>query len=487
VVLAAVSPFAALYLRNGDLASNGDWISAGSYSLVSLAFSLIAFQIFGIGGIIARYISQNDLRNIATAVLASELMTATVLFTLTRLEGIPRSVPAIHALILGVALIAYRGLTNLASRQPRHADQLRRGTNENVIMIGLNDWSVLLMKYLQAHVPRRRVIALLDENRRWIGRSVNGVQVFGPPAHLEAVIEEFATHGLRTNWVVVGGAPEVLEKTVTEVRRICAQQGLHLTFAPHPDVLSSVERCSFLDEHLDRLQPSHFPSGIRPTQYFHFKCIIEFVIVLILIFSLLPVLIIAALLVVVDVGWPVLFWQQRTGQGGRELQLYKLRTLRAPFDRKGRRIHEKQRLSCIGRLLRQTRLDELPQLFNVLAGDMSLIGPRPLLPRDQPPNSRLRLAVRPGITGWAQVNGGTLLSATEKEALDVWYIRNASLWLDLRIVGRTFLSLVRNDRRSEEALAQAMRWDFQGQGSNQALSPAAPGPTHLNGAGQPAD
>jgi hypothetical protein len=120
---------------------------------------------------------------------------------------------------------------------------------------------------------------------------------------------------------------------------------------------------------------------------------------------------------------------------------------------------------------------------------MSLIGPRPLLPRDQPTNSRLRLAVRPGITGWAQVNGGTLLSVTEKDALDVWYIRNASLWLDLRIVWRTFLSLVKHDRRSEEAVAQAMLSYAQRQGSNHTLlsASAAPGATHLNEAGVEAD
>ena len=209
----------------------------------------------------------------------------------------------------------------------------------------------------------------------------------------------------------------------------------------------------------------------------------------ILILALLPVFLMTALLVVVDVGWPVLFWQQRTGQDGRELQLYKLRTLRAPFDRQGRRVLEKRRLSSIGKVLRQTRFDELPQLFNVLVGDMSLIGPRPLLPRDQPPNSRLRLAVRPGITGWAQVNGGVLLSATEKDALDVWYIRKASLWLDLRIVGRTFLSLVKHDRRSEEAVAQAMFSYVELQGSNKTLSSAsaAPGAAHLNEAGVHAD
>src|SRR5262249_37625475 len=149
----------------------------------------------------------------------------------------------------------------------------------------------------------------------------------------------------------------------------------------------------------------------------------------------------AALVVVIDVGWPVLFWQHRVGRGGRELQIYKLRTLRPPFDRRGQRIPEDRRISWIGQRLRQSRIDELPQLLNVLVGDMSLIGPRPLLPQDQPSNASIRLMVRPGITGWAQVNGGSHLSPTEKEALDVWYISNASLWVDLRIIGMTFFSL----------------------------------------------
>jgi lipopolysaccharide/colanic/teichoic acid biosynthesis glycosyltransferase len=140
------------------------------------------------------------------------------------------------------------------------------------------------------------------------------------------------------------------------------------------------------------------------------------------------------------------------------LQLYKLRTLRPPFDRRGQKIPEQRRVSWIGRLLRQTRIDELPQLLNVLVGDMALIGPRPLLPRDQPPKPNLRLAVRPGITGWAQVNGGNSLSPTEKEALDIWYINNASLWLDLRIIGLTLRVLLSGERRSEKALADAQRF-----------------------------
>ena len=102
-------------------------------------------------------------------------------------------------------------------------------------------------------------------------------------------------------------------------------------------------------------------------------------------------------------------------------------------------------------------MDEMPQLLNVLRGEMSLIGPRPLLAQDQPLNPAIRQLVRPGITGWAQVNGGALLSAAEKEELDAWYVCNASLFVDLRIVWMTIVSLVRGDRHSERALAQARR------------------------------
>ena len=144
-------------------------------------------------------------------------------------------------------------------------------------------------------------------------------------------------------------------------------------------------------------------------------------------------------------------------QNGGNFFLYKFRTLQAPFDSHGQPVSEEQRFSWVGRLLRKTRLDELPQLFNVLVGDMALIGPRPLLPCDQPMNSTLRLTARPGITGWAQVNGGNLITADEKGVLDDWYVSNASLRLDMRVLGLTLLFLIRGERRSERALAQAPR------------------------------
>jgi lipopolysaccharide/colanic/teichoic acid biosynthesis glycosyltransferase len=110
-------------------------------------------------------------------------------------------------------------------------------------------------------------------------------------------------------------------------------------------------------------------------------------------------------------------------------------------------------------MLRRIRLDELPQLYNVLVGDMSLIGPRPLLPRDQARDYAARLSVRPGITGWAQVNGGRIISTTDKLVLDIWYVRNATMALDLAIVFRTLRMILFGDRVNDDAVMQARRAD----------------------------
>jgi lipopolysaccharide/colanic/teichoic acid biosynthesis glycosyltransferase len=437
---------------------------ADSFALISLATSLITFRLFRVSSTIPRYMSVGDFLNVAKAVVAGDLMTAMALFILTRLDGIPRSVPAIHALILGTGLLASRGLANVVARHRRRPVLPRTADAGNIILIGLNDWSVLLIKFLRAHAPDRwRVIALLDEEPHWFGRSVDGAQIFGPPAHLEALIEEFAAHGVRTDRVVIGvGADELSKDALADVRSACSRRNLDLVFASNLLGLGCTQSVGqSARQAADVVPTSPFPPEIQPTPYHRLKRLFDAVAALILILWLLPLLILAAILVFLDMGSPVLFWQQRAGQSGRELQLYKLRTLRLPFDRTGQRIPEERRVSWVGRLLRQTRIDELPQLLNVLVGDMSLIGPRPLLPRDQPPSSTLRLTVRPGITGWAQVNGGTSLSPTEKEALDIWYIRNASLWLDLRIIGMTFLVILRGERRSEKALAQAQSWRAQ--------------------------
>lgn len=171
---------------------------------------------------------------------------------------------------------------------------------------------------------------------------------------------------------------------------------------------------------------------------------------------LLPVGGIVLMLVTIDLGWPPIFWQNRLGLGGRVFRLYTFRTMAPAHDHRGVPIPEEDRLSGIGALLRRSRLDELPQLWNVLAGDMSLTGPRPLLSIDRPEGALDRLAVRPGLTGWAQVEGGRRVSNGEKAALDLWWIRNASFTLDLRILVGTIRMALTGERVNDRALALAL-------------------------------
>jgi len=144
--------------------------------------------------------------------------------------------------------------------------------------------------------------------------------------------------------------------------------------------------------------------------------------------------------------------------------------MRAPHDQHWKRIPDDQRLSAIGQILRDTRLDELPQLYNVLIGDMSFVGPRPLLPHDQHPDYAERLSMRPGITGWAQVNGGRIISASDKWILDIWYAQNASSLLDLKIILRTVKMVLFGDRINTEAVRQA-RHDLKTQPATE-MAPA---------------
>ncbi len=161
-----------------------------------------------------------------------------------------------------------------------------------------------------------------------------------------------------------------------------------------------------------------------------------------------PVIIIVAVMVWRGMGAPVLFRQVRPGLQAKPFQMLKFRTMRDAHDRDGKPLSDAERLTPLGRFLRSTSLDELPGLWNVIRGDMSLVGPRPLLmdylPLYSPAQAR-RHEVRPGVTGWAQVNGRNALSWDEKFAMDVWYVDNRSLWLDLKVIGMTLKKVVKRE------------------------------------------
>jgi sugar transferase EpsL len=163
---------------------------------------------------------------------------------------------------------------------------------------------------------------------------------------------------------------------------------------------------------------------------------------------LLPIMAIISILIRIFLGAPILFRQERPGLHGEPFTMLKFRTMTDARDAQGHLLPDGERLTPLGRFLRKTSLDELPELFNILRGDLSLIGPRPLLMQYLPyftPRESLRHTVRPGLTGWAQVNGRNYLPWDRRLALDVWYVENWSIMLDLRILVRTFRTVFRTE------------------------------------------
>lgn len=175
----------------------------------------------------------------------------------------------------------------------------------------------------------------------------------------------------------------------------------------------------------------------------------------------LPITAIVAVLIRVKLGSPVLFKQQRPGLKGVPFTLIKFRTMTDARDAAGRLRPDSERLTRFGRFLRSTSLDELPELWNVLRGEMSLVGPRPLLMEYLPlytPEQARRHDVRPGITGWAQINGRNSLNWEDKFALDTWYVDHRSVWLDLKIIALTFFKIIQRDGISQAGQATMQKF-----------------------------
>lgn len=188
-----------------------------------------------------------------------------------------------------------------------------------------------------------------------------------------------------------------------------------------------------------------------------FKRVIDFTIVLCVLLVILPFLFIIFIwLTIVNKGAGAFFMQDRPGKDGKIFKVVKFKTMTDERDTDGNLFPDADRLTKVGRFVRSTSIDELPQLINVLKGDMALIGPRPLLPQYLPLYSKeqaRRHEVRPGITGWAQVNGRNAISWTKKFELDVWYVDHCSFWLDLKIIFLTIKKVFIREGISQEGQA----------------------------------
>ena len=191
------------------------------------------------------------------------------------------------------------------------------------------------------------------------------------------------------------------------------------------------------------------------------KSVLDKVVAAIALLCLTPILITVAIAVHFWMGDPILFSQTRSGMRARIFRVYKFRSMTNDCDANGNLCADEVRLTSFGKLIRRVKLDETLQLWNIFKGDMSFVGPRPTVPeqvKDYRDWQKDRLSITPGLTGWAQVNGNTELTWTERICLDIWYLHHWSLWMDIEILFKTVGVVIWGERRNEKALNEALRY-----------------------------
>lgn len=437
------------------------------YWLFTVLAAAIVMPLFGVTAAVWRYSSLQNYLDIVMAVGAIVAGTLLLTFITNRLEGIPRALPVLQALLTSTFLVDARIASRLWHARRAKTDwtpEIIAPTADAALVVGLNKLAELYLHCISAYARDRvRVVGLLDPHAR-PGLSLLSHRVLGAPELADEVVRTLEVHGIVVTRIVLA-VP--LNELSDEAQR--ALLGLES---------SKSIPLEFLDRKIALMRPAEVsePAGTNvrtetPTQAYELgvmdgpasggslypavKRLMDMTFASLLLVMLAPIMAVGAVTTMLDVGFPILFWQERPGLGGRPFRVFKFRTMSAAFDTQGRRRTNEQRVSPIGKFLRRTRLDELPQLFSIVAGRMSFVGPRPLLPIDQPAEFSARLTVRPGLTGWAQIKGGRTISPTDKAALDIWYVKNMSLLLDARIVLGTIPMILFGERVESDAIAQA--------------------------------
>jgi lipopolysaccharide/colanic/teichoic acid biosynthesis glycosyltransferase len=442
------------------------------YILISVGCSLIVFLLAGLDRTPWRYSTVADHLQVVVLTVLAILLALGLTFALNRLEPVARSLPVVQGALIVSILISARSVARfLHARQISKVNGHVSGQwRETVLVVGVNTVAELYLLSVKEFASRRvQVAGLLVEEPQMLGRTIQQTPILGTVEQLQDILQSLEVHGVTVDRIVVATAADRLQPRALEIlleaektsniaiQFLSEQLGLE-DFSKRAPVLSSQSRNRVVSgqkalSRLGDVDVGH--TNFTEEAFRHQKRIVDALGAAFLMIMLAPVLLLVAFVVALDVGFPLLFWQQRPGLLGRPFKLYKFRTMRAPHDSRKKRIPDDQRSSALGQLLRRSRLDELPQLYNVLVGDMSLIGPRPLLPCDQSPDYVARLSVRPGITGWAQVNGGRIISTSDKLILDVWYVQNASLILDFKILLGTLKMVLFGDEINIEAVNQA--------------------------------
>ncbi len=454
-----LSPLAALLVRD-YFTPHGHALTATTlYACLSVLIAAVVFPLAGLNRTLWRYTSLAELVRLQAVVSITVLLAVLVTFAYTRLLDIPRSLPLLQWVFLMTAMTG----TRLAIRVWRERnsgvgeDFNKSFSTEHVLIVGVNPLAEVYLRAMTEFAGRRfSIVGFLANGTHMPGRLLRSYKVLGVPEDLLKVAQELEVHGTWIDRVVVAEEAKSLSPTARQALldfERSSEVKIHwlpelLGFEPPPDQLTAS----------DASEPSaaEGPTLLTPGRRHRYpKRLFDVFGASVLLIITAPLFVAIAPLIAIDVGLPIVFWQHRPGRFGQHFRLYKFRTMRAPHDEYGKRVVDQDRVSKFGALIRLTRFDELPQLYNILVGEMSFVGPRPLLDTDHEPGTQDRLLVRPGLTGWAQVNGGRKLNPEDKAALDIWYVAHLSLALDLRIILRTIPLLLSGERINHKAVAAA--------------------------------
>jgi lipopolysaccharide/colanic/teichoic acid biosynthesis glycosyltransferase len=457
-----LSPFIALGLRGRDYLYFGQLpLSPSStliYAVITILVTVFVFIALRVSEGITHLFSSRDALNILTAIMLSEMVTITVVFSISRLDGVPRSVPLIHGLVILFGSLIHR-LTISSFQDHKYGNQsfIRNATSNiirHIIIVGLDPFAISAIRLTQNQRPVTvKILAAYSLQEKYIGRSFSSIKILANLYQIGSIVDEFKVHGIKVDEIWVSDSSQFYNNSIADfLQTQTKDRGVITKKLSEALNLAPIFDKSYDDAYLKN------PEIHINYRYIYIKRFLDVVGAICLIVILWPIVLVAALSTIINIGFPITFWQERVGKNGKLFRLYKIRTLNFPIGADGHLRSDVERLSSIGMFMRRFRIDEMPQLVNVIAGEMSGIGPRPLLPRDQPHNSYTRLLVRPGITGWAQVNGGELLLPEEKNALDCWYIYHMSIFLDIKIVFISMAVLIKGIRRNEREIERAMNW-----------------------------
>jgi lipopolysaccharide/colanic/teichoic acid biosynthesis glycosyltransferase len=489
-----VASVLAYYIRTPYAAFDLAETLTSPYVLTGTAFVFLGLHAAGTGREIWNLSTARVFGRILMVVALAIFLSLAVIFTLTRLEGVPRSIPLLQLVFCGVLLMLARLVAQQHARikrtggfQPLSTSGNTRLKSQSVIIVGVNSLTGVMLRLIEAHAPEHLdVVGFVTISRKQLGRTAFGHRILGHVNSIADICAGLQTHGVDVRQVLLAVPRAALPAEGLAQLNSLVQSG-DLAFLELADLMSfssdadigdeeGMEASSAPDPGIDPGAAQARPAGLQVDDrdleamarrpYWLIKRGLDMALSALALILVSPLLVLITLLIAARMGRPVLFWQRRPGMGGKPFHVLKFRTMRAEVDANGNRLTDAERTDGLGNWLRRSRLDELPQLINILRGDMSIVGPRPLLPRDLAEGHTSRLVVRPGLTGWAQVVGGRAISAEDKAALDIWYVYSASMALDLRIMLKTIPMVLFGEKVDHEAVASTLNDLRRMSGSN---------------------